>query len=52
MVRGAPNLNFALQIRGHWKQFLGNVLIGDGRPSKGLPSLKVRKRSIQGWGRN
>jgi len=31
---------------------LGNVLIGDGRPSRGLPSLKVRKRSLQKWGRN
>jgi len=31
---------------------LGDVLIGDGRPSRGLPSLKVRKRSLQKWGRN
>jgi len=31
---------------------LGNVLIGDGRPSTGLPSLKVRERSLQEWGRN
>jgi len=27
-------------------------LIGDGRPSRGLPSLKIRNRSIQEWGRN
>ena len=52
VVRGAPNPNFALRIGGKLEAISGNVLIGDGRPPRGPPSLKVRKRSTQERGRN
>jgi len=26
--------------------------MGDGRPSRGLPSLKIRERSDKKWGKN
>jgi len=47
---GAPNPNFALQIRGNRKQFWGDLLMEDGRPSGGLPSLKIWERSDKKWG--
>jgi len=47
---GAPNPNFALQIRGNRKQFWGALLMEDGRPSGGLPSLKIWERSDKKWG--
>jgi len=31
-------------------KILGDVLIGDGRPPRGLPSLKIRKGYVQEWG--
>jgi len=52
VVWGAPNPNFALQIGGKRKHFWGDLLMGDGRPSGGLPSLKIWERSDKKWGRN
>ena len=31
---------------------LGDLLMAGGRPSRGLPSLKIRERSDEKWGRN
>jgi len=52
VVWDAPNPNVALQIGGNWKQFWGDLLMGEGRPSEGLPSLKIWERSNKKWGRN
>jgi len=30
----------------------GDLLMGDGRASRGLPSLKIWERSDKKWGRN
>jgi len=29
---------------------MGDLLMGDGRPSRDLPSLKIRERSNEKWG--
>ena len=51
VVWGAPNPNFALQI-GEIGSSFGDLLMGDGRPSGGLPALKIWERSKNKWGRN
>jgi len=51
VVSGAPNPNFAFKL-GETEAVLGDLLMGDGRPSGGLPSLKIWERSNKKWGRN
>jgi len=34
------------------EEIVGDLLMGDGRPLGALPSLKIRKRSDEKWGRN
>jgi len=46
---GAPNPKFALLI-GETKSNFGDLLMGDGRPSGDLPSLKIWERSNKKWG--
>jgi len=47
-VPQTPTLPFKLEDTG---SNFGDLLMGDGRPSRGLPSLQIWKRSKKKWRR-